>query len=188
MKGKFLLKPGAEILEVGCGRGAGAVLIRREFKPSSLHAMDLDFQMIRRGRTYLAPGRKGEISFFVGDSSSLPCRDEAYDAVFGFGVLHHVPEWQRAVGEIARVLKPGGIYFLEELYPSLYQNFITKHILLHPRENRFRSRDLKRMLKAKGFCLHHLLEYRAAGILGVAAKHPDRSGPGTREEKSDSDF
>ena len=175
MKGKFPLKPGAVILEVGCGRGAGAALIRGEFRPSSLQAMDLDVRMIRRARSYLSPGQRSGVSFFVGDALRLPCRDETYDAVFGFGVLHHVPDWQGAVEELARILKSGGIYFLEELFPSLYQNFLTKRILLHPRRNRFRSEDLKRMLIAKGFHLHHVLEYRAVGILGVAAKHPDRS-------------
>jgi hypothetical protein len=37
--------------------------------------------------------------------------------------------------EIGRAFKPGGVYFLKEFYPSLYQNFVTKHILLHPMEN-----------------------------------------------------
>jgi len=170
MKKHRTLAPGSAILEVGCGRGAGAALIRGEFRPSSLQAMDLDLRMIRGARKYLSPDRRTGVSFFAGDALRLPCKDETFDAVFGFGVLHHVPDWQGALGELARVLKPGGVYFLEELYPSLYQNFLTKHILLHPRENRFRSGDLKRALKDAGLDLGHLLEFSRVGILGISTK------------------
>jgi len=74
------------------------------------------------------------------------------------------------LGEIVRVLKPGGVYYLEELYPSLYQNFITKRILLHPQSNRFRSGDLKKALQSSGLELNHLLEYSRVGILGISIK------------------
>jgi trans-aconitate methyltransferase len=43
----------ATILEVGCGRGAGAKLIHRAFKPSRLHILDLDIKMIQGAKTYL---------------------------------------------------------------------------------------------------------------------------------------
>ena len=100
--------------------------------------------MIRKAHDYLSPEKRNGISFFVGDVVRLPYQDRTMDAVFGFGVLHHIPDWQGALAEIVRVLKPGGIYFFEELYPTLYQNIITRHILLHPTDNRFRSQRLER--------------------------------------------
>ena len=168
------LRPGAVALEVGCGRGAGAGLILREFRPAFLQAMDLDIEMIRKGRDYLSPEQKKRISFYVGDVLRLPYKDKALDAVFGFGVLHHVPDWQGALLEIARVLKTGGAYVLEEIYPSLYQNFITKHILLHPRENRFLSQGLKQALIAVNLHLENFLELSKIGILGVSIKRTAR--------------
>jgi ubiquinone/menaquinone biosynthesis C-methylase UbiE len=92
------------------------------------------------------------------------------DAVFGFGVLHHIPDWQAALSEVARVLKTGGVYFFEELYPALYQNFITKHILLHPKENRFKSHELKKTMKQSGLVLGNYFEIRLIEIFGVAEK------------------
>ena len=111
------LKPEATILEVGCGRGAGAKLIHRAFKPSQLHILDLDIKMIQGAKTYLSGSTKDIVAVYVGDSINLPFKPNTLDALFGFGFLHHVPNWRRALSEIARVLKSGGVYYMEELYP-----------------------------------------------------------------------
>lgn len=164
------LKAGATILEVGCGRGAGAKLIHRAFKPSQLHILDLDIKMIQGAKTYLSGTTKDMITMYVGDSIDLPFKSDTLDALFGFGFLHHVPNWRRALSEIARVLKSGGVYYMEELYPSLYQNVITKRILLHPEHDRFTSKDLQVELDAAGLSLINSFELKKMGILGVAIK------------------
>ena len=164
------LKVGATILEVGCGRGAGAKLIHRAFKPSRLHILDLDIKMIQAAKTYLSGPIKNVMTMYVGDSIDLPFKSDSLDALFGFGFLHHVPDWRRALSEVARVLKSGGVYYMEELYPSLYQNVITKRILLHPEHDRFTSKDLRAELDAAGLSLINAFELKKMGILGVATK------------------
>ena len=166
------LPPGGRILEIGCGRGAGAYLIKQAFSPGSIHAMDLDLSMIRKADIYLKPKEREGISFLVGDACALPFAGQTMDAVFGFGVLHHIPDWQGALREIVRVLKNGGIFFFEELYPSLYQNCITRHILLHPTENRFRSHDLKNEMIEAGLVIERYIENKYLEILGYAKKSP----------------
>ena len=170
MRKRVPFAPGSIVLEVGCGRGAGAEIIQEEFHPAVLQAMDLDIQMIQRAQKFLSPPKRAGISFYVGDVMKLPYQDEALDAAFGFGVLHHIPDWKEAVVEISSVLKPGGLFFFEELYPSLYQNLITKHILLHPQENRFRSHDLKQALKAAKLTPSQYLECKYLGIFGFSSK------------------
>jgi ubiquinone/menaquinone biosynthesis C-methylase UbiE len=164
------LVEGAKVLEVGCGHGAGAHLINESFRPSLLHALDLDVRMVLKAKARLLGGDEERISLSVGDVVHLPFKDNALDAVFGFGVLHHVPDWRGAVREIARVLNSGGHYFIEELYPTLYQNIITKHILLHPKEDRFFSHDLRDALKDAGIPLNKTREVKKAGIIGIAIK------------------
>ena len=169
-KKRAILGPAARVLEVGCGRGAGARLIKQLFRPACVHAMDLDVAMIQKARRYLTPEARQGISFYVGDVCRLPHGDGSMDAVFGFGVLHHIPQWQGALAEIVRVLKTGGIYCFEELYPSLYQNILTRHILLHPAENRFRSGDLKRAMLDAGLEPRGCLEHEKLEIIGIATK------------------
>jgi ubiquinone/menaquinone biosynthesis C-methylase UbiE len=174
LRKKAQLSPGALALEIGCGRGAGADIIKKKFHPSFLQAMDLDIQMIQKAQKYLSPEQRAGISFYVSDVIRLPYRDVTLDAIFGFGLLHHVPDWQSALAEIARVLKPGGFFLFEELYPFLYQNFITKHILLHPRKNRFLSEDLKGALQGLNLHLNNFWEHPKIGILGISIKRTDR--------------
>ncbi len=162
--------PAAKILEVGCGRGAGACLLLEKFQPARLHAMDLDRKMIRQALAYLNPEQRGRISLYVGDVFRLPYRDGALDGIFGFGVLHHLPNWRGGLREVSRVLKPGGFYFLEEFYPQLYQNFLAKRLFLHPEDDRFYSHDLRQGLEDCGFSLHQCLEQKQLGILAVVTK------------------
>jgi hypothetical protein len=59
------------------------------------------------------------------------------------------------------------VYFLEEIYPSLYQNVLTRHILLHPTENRFHGPELIAGLAAVGLAGEAVLELPRVGLLAV---------------------
>jgi ubiquinone/menaquinone biosynthesis C-methylase UbiE len=160
----------ATVLEVGCGRGVGARRILSEFQPASVHALDLDIRMIQEAKKNLSAWYPHRLSLYVGDITVLPFGEQVFDAVFSFGVLHHAYDWRRSAAEIARVLKRGGVYFIEELYPPLYQNAVTKRLLIHPTENRFHSEDLRNALDELGLVLKESVEEPRLGILGVAVK------------------
>jgi ubiquinone/menaquinone biosynthesis C-methylase UbiE len=164
------LEPGARILEIGCGRGAGAKLIIDHFKPDHLFLLDLDMAMIENAADYLNGRYQKTASFYVGNATALPFADGSMDAVFGFGFLHHVLTWRNSLADTARVLKLGGIYYMEELYPSLYQNFITKRILVHPARDRFNSQELRDAFIGVDIALQHTFELKRFGILGVGIK------------------
>ena len=58
----------------------------------------------------------GRLTIGVGDLTSIDAPDDSFDAVFDFGVIHHVPNWRQAVVEVARVLRPHGqLVFLEHV-------------------------------------------------------------------------
>ena len=168
---KLPLRAGGSILEIGCGRGAGAGLVLEKFKPAQLYLSDLDIQMVIKARANLRDKSHARVHFCLNDATDLPFGNQTFDAVFGFGFLHHVTHWQKSLIEVARVLKAGGAYYLLEFYPQLYQNFITKHLLVHPISNRFKSQDLLKALQDSNLNLAHSFELKTMGIIGVGIKN-----------------
>jgi ubiquinone/menaquinone biosynthesis C-methylase UbiE len=169
-KNTLRLKPKGRILEIGCGRGIGARMILKNFTPEQLCLMDLDQAMIEKAQSVVSSNGNTQVSFCVADAENLPFADSYFDAVFGFGFLHHVPDWRKGLYEVARVLKLEGKYYIEEFYPSLYQNLITKHLLVHPDSDRFNSSDLHEAFSDTDLALVHTFELKRLGILAVSVK------------------
>jgi ubiquinone/menaquinone biosynthesis C-methylase UbiE len=55
--------------------------------------------------------------------ADLQLDSEKFDAVFAFGLFHHVPQWPRALAEVYRVLKPGGVLAGGEINQEKPLNF-----------------------------------------------------------------
>lgn len=108
---------GLTTLEVGCGRGIGAQLLLRQMAAARVIAIDLDPVMARMARD-----RAGDrCGVAVADMTVLPAANASYDAVVDFGGLHLVPNWTAAVAEVARVLRPGGVFLFEQPAHLLYR-------------------------------------------------------------------
>ena len=146
---------GKSLLEIGCGSGYGLSILLKHFRPALLHALDSDPKMIQISRRRLEklvnkyPGTQTHV--YLGDAAAIESTDNQYDHVFGFGVLHHIPEWQQSVREIFRVLKPGGTVLLEESFAKFILHPFWRKILDHPKENRFDAVELSRYLGQVGF-------------------------------------
>ena len=106
----------------------------------------------------------------VADAQDIPYPDESMDAVFNFGIIHHLEDWERGISEIARVLKKSGSFFFEEIYPPLYANFLFKRILVHPGNNRFYEKEFRSALKNSGLTLQTGYVENRFRILGVAVR------------------
>jgi ubiquinone/menaquinone biosynthesis C-methylase UbiE len=126
--------------------------------------------MVRLAQNRLSQGASPLLRFCVSDAARLPFRSETAHAVFGFGFLHHVHAWREGLAEIHRVLKPEGIYYFEEYYPSLYQNFITRWLTAHPTHDRFGGYDLREAFTRVELDLRYTFELKHFGVLGVAVK------------------
>lgn len=152
----------ARALEIGCGRGVGARLILESFAPERLDAIDIDPDMIKRAMRRA----DGRVYFQVADAESLPFADASMDAVFNFGIIHHLEDWERGIREIARVLKPGGAFYFEEIYPALYAGPVLRYVLVHPRENRFDGDGYRSAIRRAGLELvsgYHESRYTIVG-------------------------
>ena len=136
-------------LEIGCGRGVGAEIILDTFGAERVDAFDLDPRMIARARSRLAK-RGDRARLWVGDVTRIPVPDETYDAVFDFGIIHHVREWPRAVAEVARVVKPGGRFYAEEVLRAFIAHPVMRRLFMHPQTDRFDRAQFMATLGAVG--------------------------------------
>jgi ubiquinone/menaquinone biosynthesis C-methylase UbiE len=141
---------GLKVLEVGCGRGVGTGEILNRFGAREVHALDLDPDMVRLARARLSGYPPERLRLAVGDVSRLDAGDAAYDAVFDFAILHHIPVWQAAVTEIRRVLKPGGRFYFQEVTSRFLDKWFYRTFLEHPTENRFSGREFVAELERQG--------------------------------------
>ena len=141
---------GGKVLEIGCGSGFGVKLILSVFKAGHVDAFDLDERMVRlaKRRTRASGDR---VSLWTGDVCSIPQQDNHYDAVFDFGMVHHVPDWRSALTEVHRVLKPGGRFFAEEAYDAFVYNAPWRWFLRQPYEGWFDSGTFGSALRDSGF-------------------------------------
>lgn len=94
-----------KVLDVGCGNGY--ILSKYAGEGAKTYGIDItqaSIDLCRKRFEYLE--LKGE--FKVADAQDIPFPDNTFDCICSMGVLHHVPNTQKAIDEIYRVLKPGG--------------------------------------------------------------------------------
>lgn len=171
---------GADVVEIGCGRGVGTELLLRRMGAAHVTALDLDPAMVQRARRRLARyGNRVDVQ--LGDACELPLADAAVDTVVDFGVIHHVPAWRDAVAEVARVLRPGGQFVFEEVTRHALQRWSYRTFLEHPEHDRFSAEEFLAELARIGFTLPRPAVTRFFGdfLIGVAVK-PSTTGPGPR--------
>lgn len=178
------LRPGAVCLEIGCGWGVGALLIAERFPGCRVIATDYDPQMIELARAVLADPprwargiRWDNIELRVADATALPFPDASFDAVFAFGILHHIQNWPQAVREVYRVLWPGGAFSLEEFFldaPPLRANLaLAKRFGIPPPYVVIREREFKQVFKEAGFRFDSYRRWAGLGVgcFAVARKN-----------------
>jgi ubiquinone/menaquinone biosynthesis C-methylase UbiE len=107
----------------------------------------------------------------VGDATRVGLPDQAVDVVLELQVLHHVVDWQAAVAELARVLRPGGTLVFEDSTEEDLAGRWGRCILRHPRENRFSVPQFASSLVANGFVIEGIEEVVPGGwFVGVARR------------------
>lgn len=101
---------GARILDIGCGRGASAEFIEREYGYNCA-GIDISETLISEGLK-----RNKELSLMRGDAHELPFADSCMDGVIMECSLSLIKDRRKALGEARRVLKSGGCLLISDLY------------------------------------------------------------------------
>lgn len=140
---------GARALEIGCGRGVGVELILDVLGAAAVDAFDLDPRMVAIAQRRLR-SRGPSVRLWVGDATAISAPDDAYDAVFDYGIIHHVPNWRDVLVEVHRALRPGGLLYAEEPLGGLLNHPLLHRLCAHPVEDRFDAADFRSALRASG--------------------------------------
>ncbi|MFD1417679.1 demethylmenaquinone methyltransferase [Companilactobacillus keshanensis] len=96
------------ILDLCCGTADWTILLGHSFPTAKISGMDFSQEMLKIGQSKVAKSKLENVELLAGDAMNLNFSDETFDVVtIGFG-LRNVPDANKVLSEIYRVLKPGG--------------------------------------------------------------------------------
>ena len=141
---------GGRLLDWGCGYGHMSYLLaRRGFEVTSLTVPDEN--NLSDSWTLLARERGLDVTV-AEDEVALPFQCGSFDVVLSCGVLEHVPDEAGSVREIARVLRPGGRFFIYQLPNWLSAvEWLSERLIGVAHERRYRLSEVDQLLSAAGF-------------------------------------
>jgi SAM-dependent methyltransferase len=122
------------VLDSGCGDGATTLELGAAVAPGRVVGIDLEPRVIDAARALAAERKLTNVRFEVGDAGALPFSDAAFDAAFANTLLQHLREPLRALRELHRVLKSGGVVgirdddwggFIQEPFPPRLEHGLS---------------------------------------------------------------
>src|SRR3954451_21245710 len=115
------LRPGLDLLDVGCGPGTITVDLAARVAPGRVVGLDVSTDPLAEARE--AAARAGvHVTFEVGDVYALAAGDDTFDVVHAHQVLQHLTDPVAALREMARVCRPGGVIAVRDVD---YGAFVT---------------------------------------------------------------
>lgn len=106
-------RPDDAVLEIGFGPGLAVELLARKISAGRVCGVDLSRTMVKVASKRNAEAiRDGRVELRHGDATNLPFADDSFDKALSVHSVYFWPEPQRVLGEVRRVLRPGGLLVL----------------------------------------------------------------------------
>jgi ubiquinone/menaquinone biosynthesis C-methylase UbiE len=164
-------EPTMRVLDLGCGVGHLLLWLGRH-APARYHGLDLSLNSLRTAH------EAGLGALSLADAARLPYREAVFDAVVCNGAAHHLPDLAATLGEIRRVLRPGGRLVLHEPVDSALTHAVRRTLFRHSpyespademHKSSFTRAAVEQALGAAGFAevrasWHDFLAYPLSGM------------------------
>jgi ubiquinone/menaquinone biosynthesis C-methylase UbiE len=158
------LRQGLRVLDCGCGAGSMTLELAERVTPGEVVGLDSEPRVLEQARELAATRGLGNVQFDQGDVYTLPYPDASFDALFSHALLSHLREPGRALAEMRRVLRPGGIAAVVENDPATFVvspsgSAMERFVNLSVRRQRYNgglqlaSRHLRGALLETGFAV-----------------------------------
>jgi len=134
------------ILEIGCGMGHTTKALHQHFPNAEITAIDYDEEQIKQANKL--HGKINNVKFMQGDATKSKFKNNTFDAVFEFGVLHHIQNYEKAIKEINRVLIKNKNFYLMDISKYVFIPIIKN---LFPPESFFGKEDMIKKLENNNF-------------------------------------
>jgi len=161
---------GSDVLEIGAGSGSVAQQLLSGNPELALTTIDIDPAMTQAATTRLLGFRNASVK--TADANAMPFPDDSFDSVVSCLMLHHIGDWERAVAETARVLRPGGTFLGYDLVrtplASVFHHLDgSPHRLIVPADFRAECARNGLTISLRSRLLGHVMQF-------VACKDTDR--------------
>ncbi|TQL47756.1 ubiquinone/menaquinone biosynthesis C-methylase UbiE [Homoserinimonas aerilata] len=103
------IRPGLEVLDLGCGPGTITVDLARRVAPGRVVGMDAAADVIEKAAAHAREEGVDNVEFVVGDAYATGFDDDSFDVVHAHQVLQHVADPVAVLREARRIVRPGGV-------------------------------------------------------------------------------
>ena len=116
---KFIeIKPQMKVLDLGCGSGYLTFPMAKENPEANILGLDIVTKTLENNAAQAKKDFLYNLEFKSYDGFKFPCADESFDLIVTRYALHHFPDIEQSMKEIARVLTPGGKVFISDPRPN----------------------------------------------------------------------
>lgn len=139
----FELGASGRMLDLGCGPAHMAIMICEARPQAHVTGLDLAHHMLRVARDNVdASAHAGRIELVHGDAKDVAFERDSYDTVYSNTILHHIPDPRPFLAEAARLVKPGGVLLVRDLFRPESTERIAELVDLYAADCNDYQRDL----------------------------------------------
>jgi ubiquinone/menaquinone biosynthesis C-methylase UbiE len=142
------------ILEVGCGYGSLSVFLAK--REARVTGIDISSEAIKISKRNTRLFRQ-KINFIEANAIDIPFKDKKFDITICCDTLEHIPDYKKAIKELIRVTKKGGLILITTPNIMNPKGLYLKRTSRQPIENAFNYWTIKRELKSRGLKIKKVL-------------------------------